>query len=297
MFLKVSDLHEIWYDCYGSAEGEPVVYLHGGPGGTVSEWATQYFDPAKHRVVFFEQRGCGRSKPFADIRENTLDDLIEDMERLRQHLGLETWHLFGGSFGSTLALAYAIRYPERVRSMILRGIFLGRQEDIDWLYQDGASYYFPEAYARYSGYIPEAERGDLISAYARRLFADDPAICREAAGYWSHWEGSCICLYPLELADTVSDEDVALARLECHYFLNKLWWDDDNFILNHAERIAHIPTKIVHGRYDMDCRPVAAYQLAAKLQHCDLQFIDAAGHSSKEPGILKALTEAMQQIP
>lgn len=294
--LPVSDLHTLSIEEWGNPEGIPVIFIHGGPGGMVTKMSTIFFNPEKYRIILYDQRGCGKSTPFNELKENTFPELIDDLEKIRLHLNIPKWHLFGGSFGTTLAIAYAIKYPDRVKGMILRGIFLGRDEDIQWLYQDGAGYFFPEVFAEFRDYISKDKQDDLISAYYKIFTSDDVKEKEKACKIWSNWEDSIVNLIPEPLSDEIFPVNLTLATLECHYFANHMFWDDDNFILNNIEKIQHIPMKIVHGRYDVDCRPLGAYELAQKHKNCNLYIVDASGHSPYQPLMLKKLIEITDNL-
>ncbi len=295
--LPVSDLHSLYVEEHGNPNGIPVIFLHGGPGGCISEKCARFFDPDFYRVILFDQRGCGKSTPFAELKDNNMDSLVEDIEKIRSHLHIERWHVFGGSFGSTLALAYAIKHPEPVKSLILRGIFLGRDEDIQWLYQEGASYLFPDNFEPFKNHIEESKRDDLVSAYYEKLTHPDEAVRKAAAKKWSDWEGGIVTLLPpTNLKAECTDYDVSLATLECHYFVNHMFWDNDNYILDNIGTIQHIPTYIVHGRYDVDCRPSGAFQLHKAHKKSSLSIINASGHSSSESLLFKRLVEIMDEL-
>ncbi len=297
-YLKVSDKHEIYYEQVGNPDGAPILFVHGGPGGGISPKSRVFFDPEYYRVILFDQRGCGKSKPFALMEENTTWDLVEDINKLRAFLGIDRWTVFGGSWGTTLSLIYAIEYPEQVKALILRGIFLSRQEDIDWLFEEGCSYIYPEEHERFASLIDESKRGNLVNAYYELLMSDDETIHLEAAKRWSGYEGNVVCLIPDKAVQDEFEEPhkaIALARAECHYFYHHSFLKDDNYILNNCDKIAHIPTFIVHGRYDIDCRLSGAYQLHKKLPKSELKIIQDAGHSSFEPGILAALVDATER--
>ncbi|NJN29990.1 MAG: prolyl aminopeptidase [Synechococcales cyanobacterium RM1_1_8] len=293
--LPVSDLHSIYFEECGNPNGKPVVFLHGGPGGGLQKAYRQYFDPSRWRVILFDQRGCGRSTPHAELRDNTTWHLVSDIEALRQTLGIEQWTVFGGSWGSTLALAYAQTHPQRCTALILRGIFMLRKKEISWFYQEGASYLFPDAWEQYLKPIPLEERSDLVAAYHKRLTSHDPKIRLEAARAWSMWEGSTSKLIPDPslIAETGQDEfAVAFARIECHYFINGGFFDQDDQLLRNLGRIRHIPAVIVQGRYDVVCPMTSAWELHRAWPEAELQIIANAGHSMSEPGIRSALIAA-----
>lgn len=297
--LKVSDKHEIYFEEAGNPFGKPVVFVHGGPGGGISASYRQYFDPTKYRIFLFDQRGCGKSLPYADLEENTTWDLVEDMEKLRKHFGIEKWMVFGGSWGSTLSLAYAEAHPDRVSELVLRGIFLVRKKEIDWFYQHGASEIFPDAWEHYLNAIPEAERGDLLSAFHKRLTSDDREARVAAARAWSIWEGSTSKLFPDEnLIGRFGDETFAeaFARIECHYFVNRGFMRSDSQLLDDVHKIRHIPTVIVQGRYDVVCPMTSAWDLKRAFPEAELVVVPDAGHSMHEPGIAKALVAATDRF-
>ncbi|HEY8225502.1 MAG TPA: prolyl aminopeptidase [Pyrinomonadaceae bacterium] len=295
--LKVSPVHELYYEQCGNPKGKPVVFLHGGPGaGLVPEYR-RFFDPEAYRVILFDQRGAGRSIPHASLEDNTTWHLIEDIERLRQHFGFEQWLVFGGSWGSTLSLAYAEMHPDKARGLVLRGIFLSRPIETQWLYEDslGASAIFPDAWEEYIRVIPKTERGDIIKAYYRRLTSEDASVRMEAARAWSTWEASALKLLPdQKLIDEFSEPEkaIALARIECHYFINNCFFETDNYLLENIDRIRHIPTVIVHGRYDIVCPFRSAWDLHRAWPEATLRTIPDAGHSVFEPGITDALIRA-----
>lgn len=297
--LRVSDLHEIYFEESGNPRGKPVVFVHGGPGGGTEPKQRRFFDPAVYRIVLFDQRGSGRSTPYASLEENTTWHLVADMEALREHLGIERWQVFGGSWGSTLSLAYAEKHPERVTELVLRGIFLLRKQELDWFYQRGASAIFPDAWEEYLGFIPEAERGDLLTAYHRRLTSPDLQVQQQAARAWSVWEGRTSCLFTnYELIAKTSGQQFALAfaRIECHYFMHKGFFTSEAQLLDDAHRIRHIPTVIVQGRYDVVCPAESAWALHRALPESDLRIVTDAGHSAMEPGILHELVEATDRF-
>jgi proline iminopeptidase len=293
--LEVSELHTVHYEQAGNPQGKKVVFLHGGPGGGIEPDYRRYFDPQRWHVTLLDQRGCGRSTPHAELRENTTWDLVADIERLREKLGIDKWFVFGGSWGSTLALAYAQAHPERCLGLVLRGIFLLRRKELLWFYQEGASALFPEMWDEYLKVIPEVERGDLMSAYYRRLTSPDPAVRREAARAWSVWEGATSRLHPdPKLIERMGGEDFAdaFARIECHYFVHGGFLRTDAQLLEDVPKIAHLPGVIVQGRYDVVCPATSAWELHKRWPKSKLVIVGDAGHSMKEPGITSALVEA-----
>jgi len=298
--LRVSDLHELYWETSGTPKGVPVVGLHGGPGGGSSPEMRRFFDPSRFRVVLFDQRGCGRSTPRSELQDNTTWDLIADMERLRESLGIDRWLLFGGSWGSTLALAYAVTHPDRVLGLILRGIFLVSDAELRWFYQDGASRLFPDAYDRYIAPIPVEERDDLMSAFNRRLMSQNTNERRVAARAWSRWEGETLSLKAAGEAPPRFDDDNfvdAFARIENHYFVNKGFFDHDGWLLEQAaSRLQKIPGTIVHGRYDVVTPLSSAWALHKAWPTSELHIVPDAGHSSLEPGIVDKLVRATDRF-
>lgn len=293
--LKVSDLHEIHYEQVGNPRGQPILFLHGGPGGGISADHRRYFDGDRYRAILFDQRGCGKSKPFAELQENTTWDLIKDIEKLRIHLEIDKWVVFGGSWGSTLALTYAIQHADRVQALILRGIFLCRPSEIRWFYQDGASHIFPDVWEEYRDFIPPNERDDFVKAYYRRLTSDDMRLRLEAAKIWSRWEmATSHLLIDLPSLNAMEEAERALpfARIEAHYFVNNAFFPSDNYILENIERIAHISVAIVQGRYDVVCPARSAWELHRAWPGSRLKIIPDAGHAASETGIRSALIEA-----
>jgi len=297
--LQVSDLHRIYFEQAGNPQGKPVVFLHGGPGGGIDPIYRQYFDPRQWRIILFDQRGCGRSTPHAELRENTTWNLVGDIEKLRTHLGIEQWVVFGGSWGSTLSLAYSQTHPKVCKGLILRGIFLLRQMELRWFYQEGACYIFPDAWEAYLKPIPTDERHDLIAAYYQRLTSDNRAIRAEAAQAWSVWEGSTSKLLPDTGLQQRFGEDQfadAFARIECHYFVNRGFLETEDQLLQNCDRIRHIPTVIVQGRYDVVCPMISAWELHQALPEAEFIIVPDAGHSMTEPGIRSALIEASDRF-
>lgn len=293
-FLKVSDLHNIYFEEAGNPNGKPVIFLHGGPGGGITDSMRRYFDPKKWRIVLFDQRGCGKSTPFAELKENTTWDLVADTEKIRTHLKIDKWSVFGGSWGSTLALAYAIKHPGVCTELFLRGIFLLRKKEIDWFYQEGCSRIFPDAWESYVQPIPENERHDFVQAFYKRLTSPDASIRKEAAHAWSVWEGSTSKLIPdSDFAARFGEDDFAdaFARIECHYFTNKGFFTEDNWLINNVDKIRHIPTVIVQGRYDVVCPADSAWALHRAFPEAELHLIADAGHSLSEKGITDKLIE------
>ncbi|MCA1567857.1 MAG: prolyl aminopeptidase [Acidobacteria bacterium] len=297
--LPVSPVHTLYYEQCGNPEGVPVVFLHGGPGGGVVTDYRRFFDPAAYRIVLFDQRGSGKSTPHANLEENTTWHLVADIEQIRQHLGIESWVVFGGSWGSTLALAYAETHPDRARALVLRGIFLCRPKEIRWFYQEGANAIYPDAWEHYVKVIPEAERGDMLGAFHRRLTSDDETVRLEAARAWSVWEGSTSKLYPDE--DFIAHYGdprfaLAFARIECHYFMHNAFFETDNYLIENVGKIRHIPAVIVQGRYDVVCPLMSAWELHRAWPEADLQIIPDAGHSALEPGTRSALVRATDRF-
>jgi proline iminopeptidase len=293
--LPVSPLHTLYFEESGNPNGKPVVFLHGGPGGGTDAKQRRFFDPAAYRIVLFDQRGCGKSAPHASLDDNTTWHLVDDIEALRRHLGIERWQVFGGSWGSTLALAYAERHPARVTELVLRGIFLLRDSELAWFYQSGTSELFPDAWERYVGAIPQEERGDFIRAFHRRLTSADPAVAAAAAKAWSTWEAATSYLHVNTEYVSRAGEDkfaLAFARIECHYFVNRGFFERENQLLDDISAIRHIPTVIVHGRYDVVCPVVTAWALHRAFPEADLRVVPDAGHSAFEPGIVHELVTA-----
>jgi len=297
--LKVSDIHTIYYERVGNPDGIPVVFLHGGPGGGLIPMYRQFFDPAAYQVVLFDQRGSGRSTPHAELRENTTWDLIDDIEKLREKFGIDKWFVFGGSWGSTLSLAYSISHPSRCLGLVLRGIFLTRRRELNWFYQYGASEIFADFWERFRDEIPEDEHGDFMSAYYKRLTSDDEDTRLSAARAWSVWEGATSKLYPdKDLMDhwEGAHEALSLARIECHYFMNKSFFPSENYLVENVDKIRHIPTVIVQGRYDIVCPMASAWELHNAFPEAEFVLVPNAGHSVSEAGITSALVEAMDRF-
>ncbi|WHZ20776.1 MAG: Proline iminopeptidase [Rhodanobacteraceae bacterium] len=297
--LPVSALHTLYYEQCGNPHGKPVVFLHGGPGAGCNPKCRRFFDPSVYRIVLFDQRGCGRSTPHAELRENTTWDLVADIERLRAHLRIERWQVFGGSWGSTLALAYAETHPDRVTELVLRGIFMLRQRELQWFYQRGCDMLYPDAWEKYLAAIPEAEHGDLIGAYHKRLTSGDPAVRLAAARAWSVWEASTSFLLQNEayVAASAGDEfALAFAGIENHYFVNRGFFEHDDQLLRNAHRLHGIPAVIVQGRYDVVCPARSAWDLHCAWPQADLRIVPDAGHSAFEPGNVHELVGATDRF-
>jgi proline iminopeptidase len=297
--LQVSELHRVYWEESGNPLGKPVVFVHGGPGGGVSAETRRFFNPGKYRIIQFDQRGCGNSTPHACVEENTTWDLINDMETIRKYLKVEKWQVFGGSWGSTLALAYAQEHPNQVSELVLRGIFLLRDSELKWFYQDGASRLYADAWEQYYNFIPEEERGDLMSAYQKRLFGDDKDQQLLAAKHWSVWEGSTCHMIPdsAHIEDTAEAEfALAFSRIENHYFMNKGFFKNENQILENIDKIRHIPTIIVQGRYDVVCPMKTALDLHNVFPESELVLVTQAGHSAFEPNIIIELVKATDKF-
>lgn len=297
-FLQVDERHRLYVEESGNPDGIPVVFLHGGPGANSEPYHRRYFDPKKYRIVLFDQRGCGQSTPHASLDDNTSQDLVKDLERIRAALGIKQWVVFGGSWGSTLALLYAETYPAHVLGLILRGIFLCRDQDVKWFYQHGASELFPDQWEDFVAPIPEAEREDMIGAYYRQLTGGDDVAKMRAAEAWSTWEGKTACLLTNdEVVDYFSDPYVALsvARIEAHYFVNQSFMQPSQ-LLDNADKLKNIPGYIVHGRYDVICPVAQAWALHKAWPEAELNIIDDAGHAVSEPGISRRLVEITDEL-
>lgn len=298
-YLPVGDGHALYYELSGNPKGLPVVFLHGGPGGGTSPVQRRFFDPQRYHIILFDQRGCGRSRPFAGLEHNTTAHLIADMEKLRTHLAIERWHVFGGSWGSTLALLYAQAFPDRVLGLVLRGIFLMRQCELDWFYKFGTNAIFPDAWEDFIAFIPPDERSDIIAAYYKRLTGPDETVRLEAARNWSSWESRCVTLVPdpHQVKHAQNTEfALAFARIECHYFYHRGFLESDDQILRNAGLIQHIPTVIVQGRYDAICPPRAAWDLKNALPDAQLKLVPVAGHSAFEKPVIHELVTATSSM-
>jgi proline iminopeptidase len=297
--LQVSGVHDLYFEESGNPNGKPAVFVHGGPGGGTEPKQRRFFDPKAYRIILFDQRGCGKSKPHASLVDNTTWHLVSDMDRLRQHLGIDRWLVFGGSWGSTLAIAYAQTHPEHVSALVLRGIFLLRQWEIDWFYQSGAHAIFPDAWEDYLAPIPPEERHDLLHAYYRRLTGEDTAVRQSAARAWSVWEGRTSMLFPnADLIARSSGDNFALAfaRIECHYFVNRGFFDRDDALIGGVAKIRDIPGVIVQGRYDVVCPMASAWDLHRAWPEADLRIVPDAGHAATEPGTTHELISATDRF-
>lgn len=303
-FLEVSDIHKIYYEECGNPQGVPVIFLHGGPGVGIYPDYRRFFDPEFYRVILFDQRGCGQSLPLGCLEENNTDELVKDIEKIREHLNIQNWIVFGGSWGSTLALIYAIRHHEKVKAMVLRGIFLGRQSDIDWLFEDdGAGKIFPDYFKEYKEYIPLSERKSLVSGYYKRMISDDSKIVLEAAKKFSKWETQISKLiYQNKVEEDFNERDIANSKIEALY-MEKKCFIPENYILDNLEKIVHIKTYIVHGRYDIVCSASNAFDLAQKWSELSknsniphLVITPSSGHSQMEIENLSTLVGFMEEL-
>lgn len=293
-YLNVDSAHKIYVEECGEPSGLPVIFVHGGPGAGCTQDDRRYFDPTKYRIILFDQRGCGRSEPYGVLESNTTQDLVQDMEKIREHLGIQRWMLFGGSWGSSLSLIYAQTHPDRVMGMVLRGIFLCRPEDLRWFYQDGARYVFPDYWEEFMTPLGENNRSNVIDAYYKLLNSDDELARMGAAKHWAQWEGQCATLHPCKAVFnrfTNPHTAISLARIETHYFKHQCFIEH-NAILKDAHKLEQIPGIIVHGRYDMICPLDNATQLHKLWPRTELHVIRDAGHSASEPGIVDALVNA-----
>ncbi len=295
--LDVGDGHELYWEQSGNPDGVPVVFLHGGPGAGANPSHRRFFDPDFYRIVIFDQRGAGRSRPYAAIAHNTLQHLVDDIEKLRKHLRIEHWQVFGGSWGATLALAYGIKHPKRCAGFVLRGVFLGTTGELEW-FLDGVRNVFPEAWRAFTGFLPKSERADVLGNFYRRLTDADPKVHLPAAEVWNRYETSCSTLLnDVEETNAVTggSRSLAIARIEAHYFKNGMFVDDD-YLLGNIDRLRHVPAVIVQGRYDMVCPIVTADRLAAAWPEAQYVIVPDAGHSAMEPGIRRALVQATERL-
>jgi proline iminopeptidase len=297
--LSVGNGHQIYYEESGNKQGKPAVYLHGGPGGGSTAHQRRVFDPEKYRIILFDQRGCGKSLPRASLENNTTWDLVADMERLRKHLKIDRWQVCGGSWGSTLALSYAQSFSERVTELILRGIFTLRENELNWYYQGGAAHLYPEEWEAFVQPIDESERGDMIAAYYRKLTSENENVRQNAARAWSVWEGSTIHFLqrPEQIKHFAEPSfAVAFARIECHYFINKGFFEHDGWLIDNVDKIRHLPVTIIQGRYDVCTPMVTAWELHRALPEAEFYVIDDAGHAFDEPGIADRLVRTTDKF-
>ena len=295
--IDTGDGHRIYVEQCGNPDGIPVIVLHGGPGGGCSPAMRRYFDPASYRIVLFDQRGCGRSRPHASTNNNTTWHLVDDIERIREALDIDRWIVFGGSWGATLALIYAQAHPDRAAYLALRGVFLATQAEMDWFYQGGAGRFWPDLWQRFVDLIPEDERGDMISAYNRRLFSGDLMMETRYGRAWAAWENALASIDNTgATGESPADYARAFARLENHYFMNRAFLEEDGQILKNASLLRDIPGKIVQGRYDMICPPHSAYALANVWSRCEMKMVPKAGHALSEPGISAELVRTMDSL-
>lgn len=294
--LPVSDGHELYVESIGNPKGIPVIFLHGGPGGNINEKCRWFFDPEKYYVILFDQRGTGRSKPFLSLENNTPLATLEDIETIRRHFKVDKWIVFGGSYGSTLGLLYGIHHPERCIHLVLRGIFLGRDEDVNWLFQEGAGYFYPEEFERFRDFIPEEEREDLVSAYYKRMISDDKKLSEQACKHWADWENSILRIPENPIEPEITPGDLSAGLLEAHYFANNMFWGEDNYILNRVEKLKGIPIDVFHGRFDVDCRVIGAYELKQKLPHINLNIVQQGSHYPYDSPLFDELVRKMDEL-
>lgn len=293
--LPVDATHRLYVEDCGNPEGIPVIFLHGGPGGHIEPICRTFFAPEKYRVILFDQRGCGKSQPFLSVEENTPFSGVADIEAIRTHLNIDTWVVFGGSYGSSLALTYAILHPDRIRHMILRGVFLGRKSDEDWLYRGGAGAFYPEQYDYFRDFIPKET--DVVDGYHAAMTGEDEERKEEAFRRWAKWEDSLVTLLPhFPDPKTLSDEERSIARLENHFFYHHMFYPSDNYLLENARTYAHIPMDIVQGRYDVICPPSGAYALAKASPRAKLHLVEAGGHSPYDTVMFEKLKEILATL-
>ncbi|MDC7955253.1 prolyl aminopeptidase [Fusobacterium simiae] len=278
--LPVSDVHSIYVEECGNPNGEPIIFLHGGPGAGFGKKARRFFDPEYYHIILFDQRGCGKSIPFLETKENNIFYSIKDMEKIRLHIGIDKWTIFAGSFGTTIALTYAIHYPEKVKRMILQGILLATESDLNWYFQEGISEIYPSEFKIFKEFIPKEEQNNLLEAYYKRFFSDDINLRNEAVKIWSRFQLRTMeSENIMSLDEEIQDSEISLALIEAHYFYNNMFWEDKNYILNRVEKIKDIPIQIAHGRFDLNARVVSAYKLSEKLNNCELIIVEGVGHS------------------
>lgn len=290
--LKVSELHTLYYEECGNPKGKPVIFLHGGPGAGLKPSYRRFFDPRAYRIVLLSQRGAVQSTPFGEIKENDTHLLVQDLETLRSHLNIDRWLVFGGSWGSTLALAYALEYHARVNGMILRGVFMGRKKELDWSYRSGANLFFPQSWKRFSEFIPESERGDLISAYSRRMIGNDAALQLAAAREWYAWEEALVMANDSLQSDVDPVLAISCSKIECHYMLHRCFFPEDNYLLSRAPELEGIPCRIIQGQLDFVCPPVSAVELSQAYPGAELCIVPDGTHYSQHPSIASGLIQA-----
>lgn len=295
-YFPVGDGHELYVEIIGKENGIPVIFFHGGPGANIGERARIFFDPEKFKVILFDQRGTGKSKPFLGLENNTPMATIEDTEALRKHLGIERWIVFGGSYGSTLGLLYGILHPERIMHMVLRGIFLGRQEDVDWLFIEGAGNFYPLEFEKFKTYVNPEPGENLMDAYYRLMTGDDKEVAGKACKSWANWENSILRLQNEPLSEKIENGDLSAGLLEAHYFVNKMFWGEDNYLLNRAERLKNIPIAVFHGRFDVDCRIKGAYDLKKACPHIQLNVVQLGSHYPYDSPMLDMMIQKMNEL-
>lgn len=295
-YFPVEKPHELHVEICGNPNGMPVVFFHGGPGSSISEKCRWFFNPEKYRVVLFDQRGTGQSNPFLSLYNNTPVAAIEDAEALRRHLGIDKWIVFGGSYGTTLGLLYGILHPERVAHLVMRGIFLARREDINWLFQNGAGNLYPEEFEKYRNFIQADRRENLVKAYYDLMAQPNHHLAAQACKHWSDWENSLLRMKDNELSAEVQPGDLSGALLEAHYFVNGMFWNDDNYLLNNASKLTSIPIDIFHGRFDVDCRAIGAWQLKKACPHATLTIVQEASHYPYDPPLFDLLVDKMDEL-
>lgn len=294
--LRVSELHTLYYEEVGNPGGIPVIFLHGGPGVGAQPIFRRFFDPQRFRVIIFSQRGAGRSTPSGELRQNDTCQLVYDIEKIREFFNIDKWFVFGGSWGSMLALCYAQAHPARVRGLVLRGIYLGTGAEHNWMYADGASRIFPDYWQKFTDFIPPEERDDLPAAYYRRLTAPQPEVQLAAASHWYDWENSIVRLLPRETAPLEDADLLSFARIECHFIANRLFFREDDYLMNNMHKISHLPVWIAQGRYDIICPVSAALRLSQRLPKAELHIVADAGHSIAEPGLVDCLITGVESL-
>lgn len=290
--LQVTDLHQLYYEECGNPQGKPILFLHGGPGAGLKPHYRSFFDPAHYRIILLSQRGAVQSSPFGEITDNDTWALVQDIETLRTHLGIDRWILFGGSWGSTLALAYALEHRERVNGMILRGVFLSRRKELDWTYRKGADLFFPRAWSRFAGYIPEEERSDLISAYYSRMTGSDPEVQLAAALAWYAWEEALVMIDDMVQSEVEPVRAISCSKIECHYMMHRCFFPEENYLLDRAAELKGIPCRIVQGQLDFVCPPVSAIELAHAYPGSELRIVPDGTHFARHPSIASELVQA-----